>query len=166
MKKILLIIFLLGFSILNSFIFSQELKIPHNLPPEEVLKDLNLTKEQKEKIETIRRKIEKENIALRAELKIKKIELKEMLDDSTIKEKEIFKKIEEIGEIEKKILKNRISGILELRKVLTPEQIEKLKEHHRLKGKHFLPERKNFQQFPPRKPPFKKEEDFPKDEFQ
>lgn len=137
-----LIFLVLAFLVLTSSIFAQ--KIPQsppqgrNLPLREVMEELNLTPQQREKLEALRNKLEKENIRIKAELKIKRIELQEMIDNPASKEKEIFNKIEEIGDLQKKLLKNKFSAVFELRKILTKEQAEKLRDLQRGKGKMIM----------------------------
>lgn len=131
MKRGIFWILVFAFSTLNFSIFSQPPHPEGALPPAEILRQLNLTEEQQEKIEQLRNRIEKENIRLRGEMKIKRIELQEMIESNQVKEKDVFNKIEEIGELQKKILKNKISAILELKKILTKEQLKKIEELQR-----------------------------------
>lgn len=98
-----------------------------DLPPQ-LIKKLGLTEEQQEKVQSIRRNAEKEKIKAEAELHIKQIEMEEEIEKKSVNEKEVFKLIEAISALQKKLLESRIKTMLALKKVLTPEQQEKMKK--------------------------------------
>lgn len=98
-----------------------------DLPPQ-LIKKLGLTEEQQEKVQSIRRNAEKEKIKAEADLRIKQIEMEEELEKKSLNEKEVFKLIDAISALQKKLLESRIKTMLALKKVLTPEQQEKMKK--------------------------------------
>lgn len=110
-----------------------------DLPPM-LLKKLGLTEEQKEKVQSIRSAAEKEKIKVHAELQIKQIDLQEELEKKNVSEKKVDKLIDEIAQLNKKMLESRIKTMLALKKVLTPQQQEKLKNFmDSKKGQQFGP---------------------------
>lgn len=98
-----------------------------DLPPK-LIKKLGLTEEQQEKVKSIRMNAEKEKIKIEAELRIKQIDMQEQLEKKSVNEKEVSKLIDGIADLQKKMLENRIKTILALKKILTPEQQEKIKK--------------------------------------
>ncbi len=103
-----------------------------DLPPM-LMKKLGLTEEQKEKVQSIRSGAEKEKIRMQAEFQIKQMELQEELEKKNVSEKKVDKFIDEIAQLQKKMLGNKIKTMLALKKVLTPQQQEKLKNFMELK---------------------------------
>ena len=70
----------------------------------------------------------KELIGLRAEMDQGHLEMRRLMDQEAPEEKVIMQQIDKIGAVEIKLRKNRISLMLSVRKLLTPEQRTKLKE--------------------------------------
>lgn len=103
-----------------------------DLPPM-LIKKLGLTEQQKDKVQSIRMSAEKGKIMLEAELHIKQIELQEELEKKNVSEKKVDKFIDEIAQLQKKMLESRIKTMLALKKVLTPEQQEKVKNFMEMK---------------------------------
>ena len=87
-----------------------------------LLRALNLTPEQTQKIQALREDFLKENIPLRNELMLKRLELRGLWMQTNPEETKILAKQKEINalraQLGEKITKNR----LEMRKILTPEQ--------------------------------------------
>ena len=98
-------------------------------PPIGVLvKELKLTSEQKDQLIDLFNQTQKEMIKTRAEMRITMIDLRtEMMKDNP-DEKVINNLIDKIGEYTKKLTGIRVSRHLEVKKILTPEQREKLRE--------------------------------------
>jgi Spy/CpxP family protein refolding chaperone len=93
-----------------------------------VKKGLDLSEKQIEKIRDINLDTQKEAIRLRADLKISKLEMHRMMQESSVPKGEIFKKVDEISTIQNKLEKNQIEKQLALREVLTPEQFKKFQQ--------------------------------------
>ena len=70
----------------------------------------------------------KELIGFRAEMDQGHLEMRRLMDQEAPDEKVIMQQIDKIGAVEIKLRKNRISLMLSVRKLLTPEQRTKLKE--------------------------------------
>lgn len=103
----------------------------------ELAEKLNLSEEQKSALKAIRKETQTKIEELNAELRKAHKELGELLKKSEASESEIYRKVDEIGGLQKKMLEVRIESLLKSRKVLTPEQREKLKEMWQERGKKF-----------------------------
>ncbi|MBN2029211.1 Spy/CpxP family protein refolding chaperone [bacterium] len=88
------------------------------------LEGLDLTEEQQEQIQSLNLNLQKELISMRADLELKNVELRALLNEDELNENAIIDKIEEIGEIETKIEIANIKNQLAIRDLLTPEQLE------------------------------------------
>lgn len=89
-----------------------------------MMDDLNLTTEQKDKLHDAMVAHQKEMIPLRADLKVAKIELREMIRGTESKSA-IDAKVDAIGKLRTQIEKKRIDNQLAMRSILTPEQLKK-----------------------------------------
>ena len=87
--------------------------------------NLNLTEEQKSKIEELRLAHHKKILPLKTDLNNKKTELKLLMAIDNPDMKKIESVIEEMGKIKVQIHKSCIQHKLEVRKLLTPEQQKK-----------------------------------------
>lgn len=91
-------------------------------------KDLNITKEQREKMKKIRQDAKKANIPLKSQLELKGIELKELMDAETANKDAIAAKIKEIDAVKTQIKINSVNARIDSRNVLTKEQREKIEQ--------------------------------------
>lgn len=89
---------------------------------------LGLTDDQVDKLKSIKLEHEKAAIKTEAELKLKRLELTELMQVEEPDESAIKAKVEEIGELKTQLAMNKIEGGLEARKVLTEKQRKQLKE--------------------------------------
>lgn len=87
---------------------------------------LNLTAEQAEKIKELQRSFRRETLGWRNELAMKRSMLREMLRDPGSNPEEALGKQREISGLESKIQERALLYRLEVRKVLTPEQLKLL----------------------------------------
>jgi len=81
-----------------------------------------LTDSQKSQLEKLHLAMKKETSVLRAELGVKKTELKALAIKDNPDTQAIGRKTDEIMGIKKELMQKRISHLIEVRKVLTPEQ--------------------------------------------
>ncbi len=100
--------------------------------------ELNLTPEQQQQIKKQRNQQKEKSKALRDELREKRFELKEELEKQDINKRKIYLLIAEIEGLTGDQLEQRVEGVLAMREILTPEQLEKFNE----KMKEKLEERK------------------------
>lgn len=91
-------------------------------------KELGLSDAQVEKLKSIRVRNEKKAIQDRADVEIMELELRELMSEDDVDVKAVDRKIDQIAAQRAKMQKNRIHAMLEAKKVLKPEQREKLKE--------------------------------------
>ncbi len=81
-----------------------------------------LTDDQKAQIERMHLTLKKDTSVLKAQLGVKKAELKGLLLKDTPDVKAIDQKMNEVTGLKKEIMQKRINHIIELRKILTPDQ--------------------------------------------
>ena len=89
---------------------------------------LNLTEEQKEQLRALDREFMKTEIKMNAEIDILKLDLEDQIESDKPDMRKIDKIVDEISQIEGKMMKARIYSLLEKRKVFTEEQWSKLKD--------------------------------------
>jgi Spy/CpxP family protein refolding chaperone len=89
---------------------------------------LGLTPEQKEKIRSMVFEGRKEQIRLQSDLKIAKLQLRELMTQDRLDKFKIDKMIDDIGEIRTRMQKARVERMMALRDILTKEQIQSLRE--------------------------------------
>jgi len=90
--------------------------------------ELGLTDEQVDKLKSIKLEHQKAAIKTESELKLKRLELRELMEAGEPDEFAVKAKVEEIGELKTQLAMNRIDGGLKARKVLTDKQQKQLKE--------------------------------------
>ncbi len=88
--------------------------------------ELKLTDEQREKMRNLRLQHQKEMVPMRADLKVLRIELRELMGNDA-NQSALNNKIEQIGKMRTEIEKKRVAHMLAMRSVLTKEQQEAFK---------------------------------------
>jgi Spy/CpxP family protein refolding chaperone len=88
------------------------------------LTEMNLSEEQNKKIEDINVDYRNKILQLRSQLMVKQIELKSLLRDLKTEEKKILSTAREFRLLNVKLQKMMINYQLEIRRTLTPAQIE------------------------------------------
>lgn len=107
---------------------------PDDLPPRMLgrclwrMPDLKLSKEQLDKIKSLHNELRKKNIPLISDLKLKRIEMKELMDAEKPDKDKITAKIKEIETIRTRIHTNRAMTHVDVLNVLNKDQREKLEE--------------------------------------
>ncbi len=87
---------------------------------------LHLTEEQTAKLQELRESYLRDSLPWRNELVIKRFDLRDMLRDPQSDSNAILAKQREISQLESKIQERALLYHIEMRKVLTPEQIKLL----------------------------------------
>lgn len=113
--------------------YSKERHVKSHRHGYKISEELDLTDKQKEKLREQRHKKNKERMETKNELRLKLHDIKYELSEKKIEQKKINKIVNEIGELEKKMIQNKVESIMEFRNTLTDEQWEKLREH-KLRG--------------------------------
>ncbi|MCB0834085.1 MAG: Spy/CpxP family protein refolding chaperone [Bacteroidetes bacterium] len=108
-----------------------------DLPMGQMPDELKLTPEQKDKIEAIHTSAKKTAIPLKADLDLKRIELRELMRVDNPDKAKITAKVREMESLHTQLKLNRINTQLDVRTVLTKEQREKMKEM-RFNGKRHI----------------------------
>jgi len=100
---------------------------------------LNLSKEQIDKIRELRNRYYVETHDLRYDIRMKHLELEKLFTDPKVDDATLLAKGKELGTLKVKLMEQKARMKVEWRKILTPEQIQKLGEvprrHHGRWGK-------------------------------
>ncbi|HDN85422.1 MAG TPA: periplasmic heavy metal sensor [Candidatus Aerophobetes bacterium] len=88
--------------------------------------NLNLSQDQIRKLRDLRLEYQKETLELRNTLRVKKLELQTLLASKDVNEEKANSIVDEIGKLRTNIWEKTIHYQLEMRKVLTQEQWDKL----------------------------------------
>ena len=91
-------------------------------------KELGLSADQTAQLKKLRAEGRKQAIRNRADLAIARLELRELMDASTVDEKAVAAKVKAISDLQGAALQARTSQQLAMRRLLTPEQQEKMKQ--------------------------------------
>lgn len=95
---------------------------------------LNLSKEQAAKIEQIFNRSRSDNRDLRYDLIQKRIEMHRLFTDPKVNAQTLTAKERELSSLQQRLMDSRIGALIEVRSVLTPEQIRKLDEMPTMMG--------------------------------
>src|SRR4030043_1289553 len=93
-------------------------------PMQEWVRRLNLTGGQTAKLQTLRHSYLRDTLVWRNELAVKRFDLQDLLQNPQAEDQQILARQREVSELEGKIQERTILHQLEIRKVLTPEQIK------------------------------------------
>jgi Spy/CpxP family protein refolding chaperone len=98
---------------------------------DDMLRDLDLSKEQREKISDLREKQERDAIRMRADLQTARLDLRRMMRADKADRAAINRQIDQLAELRAQMEKARVSTLLDIRSVLTPEQLERVRQRER-----------------------------------
>ena len=96
--------------------------------PGEMPEELNLTKEQTDKIKKIRSSAKKQNIPLKSDIELKEMELRDLMDADSPDKTAVAAKVKEIDAQRTQIKINRMNARIDCHNVLTKEQKEKMEQ--------------------------------------
>lgn len=116
-----------------------------------LMERLNLSDEQKNQIEKLRTDFQKQQIGQRAKVQTAAVELRQLLRAENPDKAAIEKKINEMAQLRAQLQISRVHQMLNVRKVLTPEQQKMVREavKERVKG-HMMERRHRMREFGPR----------------
>ena len=97
--------------------------------------NLNLSEDQIKKLQDLRLEYQKETLELKNALRAKQLELQALLASNEVDENKASSIVEEIGKLSTDIWKKSIHYRLEMRKILTEEQWNKLLFYRHLGGR-------------------------------
>lgn len=92
---------------------------------QEMFKELNLTDEQKQKLEENRKKRKDDAQGLRDHMKELKTAMRQELEKDVLDMAKVDQVQSQMKEAQAQMMDNRLKGILEVRGILTPEQFKK-----------------------------------------
>jgi Spy/CpxP family protein refolding chaperone len=96
---------------------------------------LNLTPEQKTKLEEFRKARQEESKAIFEQMRKMRTDLREMMKDPQANEKKIDGLIDEMSKLRADQMKRGLRNSQEMRKIFTPEQLEKMKDFRMRMGR-------------------------------
>jgi len=99
---------------------------PMHHPGEDWVKQLNLTEEQTVKLQALRESYLRDTLVWRNQLVVKRFDLRDLLRNPQSDPNQVLAKQREVSDLESKIEERGVLHQLEMRKVLTPEQIKLL----------------------------------------
>ena len=105
----------------NGIVFSQEPQAGQPAP--DLIERLRLTPEQREKIRAIREQTKSERMAVNQRLHESNLALEQALDSDNLDESLVEQRIREVNAAQGAQLRMRIQNEVEIRRVLTPDQI-------------------------------------------
>jgi Spy/CpxP family protein refolding chaperone len=97
----------------------------------QIEKGAGLTDAQITQLRKLRQDERKQAIRRRADLRIAHMELNELLEAPTVDEKAVALKLKALNDLQAAELKARVDNRLAMRKIVTPEQLEKLRSLRR-----------------------------------
>ncbi len=92
-----------------------------------IQKELGLSDTQASQLKKLWSDQRKANIRRRADMAIARMEVEELLEAPTVDEKALNLKVKELSDMQGGALRSRVDAHLALRKLVTPEQLEKLR---------------------------------------
>jgi Spy/CpxP family protein refolding chaperone len=98
------------------------------MPPLEAIEELGLSDAQREKLADLREQRMKAAIPIEADVKLAQIDLEKLLRADQPDKNAVSRQADRIAALRANLMKNRLSGMIEARAVLTSEQQKKLKE--------------------------------------
>ena len=95
---------------------------------EMMMRELNLTKEQSDKIADLRDRQARRAIDLRAQIQTAQLDLRKLMRADTPDKAAIGRQIDKLSGLRAELQKSRIGTMLDVRAILTPEQREKMRD--------------------------------------
>lgn len=108
---------------------------------QEIYKELGLSDEQKKLLEENRNKHREQTKALFTEMRQKMASLRQELEKSELNMQAIYQTNNDLKQLSAQMLDNRLERILEIRKILTPEQFKKIEDKMSERMGHFKDKR-------------------------
>ena len=90
--------------------------------------DIGLSDQQEEQLKAEHLAVEKDVIQLRADVKIARLEMRQLMDERSPDEAAVFHKIEAIGDLQTQIKKLKAGERINVNKILTEVQFEQLQD--------------------------------------
>lgn len=126
--------------LLPAVVFAQpQAKVPAEkdleaLPVSDIAQEIDLTSEQKEQIKEQKYQTEHKRIETQNKLRLKELELRHELEKKDTDKAAVEAIVKDLKGLQGTMLEQRVNSILELKKILTPEQFEKLRAFEQKRG--------------------------------
>ncbi|HOX44130.1 MAG TPA: periplasmic heavy metal sensor [Myxococcota bacterium] len=91
-----------------------------------IMKDVGLSDGQIKQIEELHFKAEREKLEIRYELEKARLELQQLMIAAQPEQGAVFSQLDKIGAVQTRLKKNRVGLMLQIRKLMTPEQWQKM----------------------------------------
>lgn len=152
LKQTLSLLLLTAF--VSTFAFSQNppVRPRGDMMGPRLMERLNLSDDQKNQIEKLRTDFQKQQIAQRAKVQTAAVELRQLLRAENPDKAAIEKKIQEVAQLRAQLQTARVNHMLNVRKVLTPEQQKMVREAVKERARGWFMERRQrmMREFGPR----------------
>ncbi|MBI1983764.1 MAG: Spy/CpxP family protein refolding chaperone [Acidobacteria bacterium] len=122
------------------------------LDNERIRAALGLTDEQSNRLRQILVESQKSSLKLRADLGVRRIELRELMRVEKPDRDAVMKKVQEISDLRGQMMKQRVDSLLASKTILTPEQQQKIRSFMHRGGREGFGGRRSFERRPPRDP--------------
>ncbi|MCX6148974.1 MAG: periplasmic heavy metal sensor [Ignavibacteriales bacterium] len=135
MKKVILILAVTIVTFLSTNITAQQHKRGKDLPgAKHLLKELNLTDQQKDDFDKLRSEHQKKAIDLKAEIQKLHVEMKDQLREKNINEEQILSLSKKVSELQAQLKESAIKMWLQSYKLLDDKQKEMWKQQGPMLG--------------------------------
>ncbi|HUU13837.1 MAG TPA: Spy/CpxP family protein refolding chaperone [Terriglobia bacterium] len=122
------------------------------LDNERVRTALGLSDEQANRLRQVMVDAEKSALKTRADLGVRRIELRELMRADQPDRDAVMKKVQEISDLRGQLMKQRIESLLASKAILTPEQQQKIRAFMHREGREGFRGRRSFDRRLPRGP--------------
>lgn len=113
---------------------------------------LGFTDEQSNRLRQILVESQKSSLKLRADLGVRRIELRELMRADKPDRDAVMVKVQEISDLRGQMMKQRVDSLLSSKSLLTPEQQQKIRSFMHRRGREGFGGRRSFERRPPRDP--------------
>jgi Spy/CpxP family protein refolding chaperone len=107
-----------------------------DMPISKIANELGLSQEQKEQLKEQRFQSKYSRIENRNKIRLKELELRHELEKEVVNHEAVNKIVAELKQLHGATIEQRVTSILKMKEILTPEQFEKLESMGRRKGMH------------------------------
>jgi Spy/CpxP family protein refolding chaperone len=104
-------------------------------PPADAFERLDLTDAQRGKLAEVRDKHRRAAVPIEGDLKLARMDLEKLMRSEKPDANAVSRQVDKISNLRAQLMKNRLTGLIEARTVLTPEQQKKLQEMRREGGR-------------------------------
>jgi len=128
----------------SAAVLAQETRRSRRAHLEPLRADIGLSDEQASEIRRIHREARKAAVRRNAELRVARMELDDLMGAATLDDSQIAARVKAISELQAAALKERTDSRLAVRRLVTPEQFQKMQQakRHAFRGRRARPARR------------------------